>query len=481
MPRYSYATIIPMHRRFERLLTTWHRIGSYFEKRTEWYERAFAIEEIRTNIRLQLYMGASLLVFFLVFFTWGFGSTITIEDATLGESICWPYAQGCDALFFFHELNIDYTQSVFYMALYSILVLIAWSMFRAKWRLAHALLFIPLIWESLVTLVLSYPISAPYYYYHIILTAALLLATHKEFFIKALFVLLYFLSATIKFDAGWILGTYFTTLKTGLPLFPDNLTPFFTNLVIGMQVVGSWFLLSTKRILQRGAFVFFTLFHLYSGVLVLFYYVTVALPPLLIFFGPLYRHTPIPFSKKAITGWFLIGLLLLFQFSGFLISSGDRRLSGEGNRYGMFMFDANHQCVMQARVHLTTSVAEETTLHTTQPGTQCRRMYCLISSTLSPDRSTSVRTDRFESGAALYRCDPYEWWARYKQLCEHDSRVWNVEFTMDHSINGGPFYRIIQTTDFCSLEYKPFSHNTWIKLPPEAPTVGRPVQNTYRY
>lgn len=452
----------------------------YIEDHTEWYERYFSISEIRNDIRLQLYMGASLCMYLLIFFAWGFSSTISIEDATRGTSVCWPYAQGCEKFFFFHELHVDYSQSLFYMALYGVLFLAAWSMFRGRWRLVHGLMWVPLAWEILVALVFSYPISAPYYYYHIILTAALLLATHKEFFIKVLFVLLYFLSATIKFDDGWILGTYFTTLKTGLPLFPDSLTPFFTNLVIGMQVVGAWFLLSAKRILQRGAFIFFTIFHLYSGVLVLFYYVTVALPPLVIFFGPLYRHTQIPFSKKAITGWILVGILVLFQLAGFVISSGDRRLSGEGNRYGMFMFDANHQCIMQARVHLTTTVTRETTLLATPPGTQCRRPYCLISSTLAPDRSTSVRTDRFESGVALYRCDPYEWWAHYKQLCEHDPDVWNVEFTMDHSINGGPFYRIVDTTDLCALEYKPFSHNEWIKLPPEAPATGRPVQNTYR-
>lgn len=449
-------------------------------KRTEWYERLFSVGEIRTNIRLQLYMGASLLMYLLVFFAWGFSSTISIEDGLRGTSICWPYAQGCERFFFFHELYVDYSQSFFYMCLYGILFLIAWSMFRGRWRLAHALLFIPLFWEALVALVFSYPISAPYYYYHIILTATLLLAAHKEFFIKVIFVTLYFLSATIKFDETWILGTYFSSLKTGLPLFPDSLTPLFTNLVIGMQVVGAWLLLSSRRILQRAAFAFFVVFHLYSGVLVLFYYVTVALPPLVIFFGPLYRHSPIPFTRKATVGWLLVCVLLSFQIAGFVISSGDRRLSGEGNRYGMFMFEANHQCIMRVQTYLTTPAEKETTLHTTPPGTQCTALHCLISSKLRPDRSGSVRDERFESGVALYRCDPYEWWAKYSQLCEKDARVRRIAFTMDHSINGQPFYRIVDTDNLCELEYKPFSHNEWIKLPPEAPAVGQPVENTYR-
>src|SRR5262249_43866309 len=157
-------------------------------------------------------------------------------------------------------------RSIFYMAMYGILLLVVWCMFRRKWGLAHLLIFIPFFWGSLVTFVLAYSITAPYYYYHLFLTAILLFAAHKEFFLKAAFVLFYFLSGTVKLDSTWVLGTYFTTLKTGLPIFPDALIPVFTNMVIFSQIIGAWFLLSTQRFLQRCAVAFFTFFHLYSGI-----------------------------------------------------------------------------------------------------------------------------------------------------------------------------------------------------------------------
>src|SRR6185295_19464735 len=97
----------------------------------------------------------------------------------------------------------------------------------------------------------------------------------------------------------WVLGTYFSTLRTGLPLVPPLLVPFATNLVIFCEVIGCWFLLSRNLILQRGAVVFFTFFHLYSIILIYYMFPAVMLPALLILFGPLYSHTKMPFDRYS--------------------------------------------------------------------------------------------------------------------------------------------------------------------------------------
>ena len=44
----------------------------------------------------------------------------------------------------------------------------------------------------------------------IVFTAVVLFVPHKLFFLRLSYVVLYFLAGTIKFDEGWILGTYFT-------------------------------------------------------------------------------------------------------------------------------------------------------------------------------------------------------------------------------------------------------------------------------
>lgn len=444
---------------------------------TEKYERIFGIEEIRTQPILQWYFGASILFFFLTFSTWLNSSSITVEDAQRGSAVCWPYFQSCWKLFFFHDLSVDYSRSIFYMVLYGILALIVYSMWRRKWTQAHALLALLWLWEVAVAFIFAYSITAPFYYYHAFLTAILLFVPYKEYFLKIAFVLFYFLSVTIKFDDGWVLGTYFTTLKTGLPIFPDALTPLFTNIVIFSQVIGCWFLLSTRRLLQRSALVFFTFFHLYSGTFVQYMYPTAALPPLLILFGPLYRHTPTPFSRKSIAGWLLLVCICIFQVLGF-ITPGDRRLTLEGNRFGMFMFEANHECVITATIYERGAHGLNSSWEAPM-GTPCTNLYCMTATSATVYATTTVITEQYESGSSLYRCDPYNWWQRYKIRCANNPLTERVALQFDHSINGGPFYRIVDTQNICAENYQVFTHNPWILLPPQAQIDGYPVQDYY--
>ena len=55
-----------------------------------------------------------------------------------------------------------------------------------------------------------------------------------------------------------------------------------------------------------------------------------------------------------------------------------------------------------------------------------------------------------------------------------------IEWSLDHSINGNEFLRIVDTQDACQLEYKPFSHNDWLLLDDDNPKViGQPVKNFF--
>ena len=134
-----------------------------------------------------------------------------------------------------------------------------------------------LAWKVFAIFVLSYLLAGPYDYFHIAFAVVLLFLPYKEYFLKLSIVVLYFLSGATKLDATWILGSYFTTLQTGLPLFPDALTPVFTNLVIFSQVIGAWFLLSRHALLRYTALSFFIVFHLYSGIFVYYHYPSVSL------------------------------------------------------------------------------------------------------------------------------------------------------------------------------------------------------------
>ncbi len=444
---------------------------------TQRYRSLFHIEEIERESILQWAFGGTLFFFFVAFNRWIGSSTITIEAAERGTNVCWPYLPDCARFFFLHDVGMGYSQTIFYMALYAVMLLIVWCMWRRHWVLAHALMVPLLLWEILVVLVLSFSDGAPYYYYHITLASLLLFAAHKEFFLKLAFVFMYFMSATTKLDSTWILGNYFTGLRDGLAIFPDALAPLFTNAVIFMQMIGAWFLMSRNRLLQRGAFIYFLIFHLYSGVYVSYFYPSVSLPPLLILFGPMYRYTPIPFDRKAAVGCLILFLVAVFQLLGFL-APGDRRITLEGNKFGMFMFEANHQCIVTTGTYANDLPARVN--FENDPGTRCDSFFCLVKRSTKQigEGALSLREERYESGTAWNRCYPYEWWSRTQAICKREGTD-HVSLRIDHSINGEPFYRIVDEEDICNTTYRTFGPNTWIQEPPEAPLIGYPVTNTY--
>ena len=96
------------------------------------------------------------------------------------------------------------------------------------------------------------------------------------------------------------------------------------------------------------------------------------------------------------------------------------------------------------------------------------------------DHEALIITRSGESASSWNRCDPYEIWSVAKAKC-NDPSVERISMQYNHSINGGPFYRMVDEPSICNLTYQPFSHNDWIKIPPEAPIVGYPLQNEYQY
>jgi len=440
------------------------------------YERFFSLAEIRESVVLRLYFGASLFFTFITFYNWVLVPTVAVESVNSGAAVCWPYFQRCHEFFFFHDTRIDDSRGIFYAILLTVLVAAAIGILRNRWTLAHAAAVVLFAWEALVVFAFSYSVAQPYYYYHLILTAILLFIPHKLYFLKFAFVFLYFMSVTVKFDPGWILGTYFSSLAHGLPLVPRDMIPIASNLVIFSQVVGCWFLLARHPRLQAATFYTFLGFHLYSSILIFYMFPAAVIPPLVILFGPLYRYTAPPVSWSAAFGWAFIACIALFQILGF-VTPGDRRLTLEGNKFGMFMFEANHQCVATIQKYEDgTGIPLEWKANR---GAPCASPYCKVAESVSVTGTSTISRSRFESGGPSTRCDPYEWWFRLQQQCTKDT-VTRISLQFDHSINGGPFYRIVDASDICGLGYAMFRHNDWIRVPPEAQVIGYPVTNIER-
>lgn len=419
-----------------------------FERRfLNGYRKLFSIKEIEDSVILHWVFGATLLTFFVTFHSWIRSYAITKEAFFQNTYLCWPYFQSCGEWYFLSMLPYGYTQTTLYMLLFGGMLLAAYLAWKKEWVLAHMLLLILLVWKTFAMFALTMYFNANYDYYHSIFTFVLLFLPYKYFFLKLAFVVLYVLSVTVKFHEGWILGSYFTTLQSGLPLLPDITAPLWTNIVIGMQAVGAWFLLSGNKVLQRLVLIYFVIFHLYSGILVTYRYPVTVLPTLLILFGPLYYQSVVPLTKKAVAGWIFIACMFGAQFISILIP-GDEKWTLEGNFYGMYMFEANHQCRSTTVTHFTDGREE-----------------------------SAVQDETISSS----RCDPYRYWFYQKQRCVRDASIERISWTFDHSINSRPFYRMVDVDDLCTLEYQAFSHNEWIRTPEDgAEVVGYPVKNIFR-
>lgn len=439
------------------------------------YHRLFSIREIEENRILQWLFGGLLFYFFVTFQQWVGSTAITIERAA--SAVCWPYFQECGSLYFLSGLPDGYTHTAFYMVLFAAMLLIVWCMWRSKWASAHALLLLLFLWKAFVGYVLSYSILGMYDVYHLVLTASLLFLPYKEYFTKLIFIVLYFVAATIKFFPAWTLGTYFSSLQAGLPLFPDAVIPLATNFVIFEQTIGCWFLLARNYIVQRTALVLFVLFHVYSGVFVLYNYPAATLPALLILFGPMYRYQRPPLSWRSLAGWVVIAAIFVSQIPS-LHDIEKVRITTANNRYGLWMFDSNHQCVMSVKYVYPSGVRPENAPFEAPRGASCNTRECTVKRDIYQEDSAWVREERVESALSWQRCDPYQHWRALKNQCSDYERI---DIVFDHSINGGPFFRIIDERDVCALGYNAFGENAWIKGPPEAPAVGLPVKNIYRY
>lgn len=406
----------------------------------------FFTREFSTSKALQFCLGVSAFAYFIVFASWVGRQTITARSLADLSYRCPPYFQNCEAFYFLNALPQGYSQTIWYMFIFGTLVFVGYALLKKKWLEASLALLIPYLWHAANTFFITEYARDNYEYYVFIFTSILLFFPHKEYFIKLSLVLFYVLSTFAKIHPAWITGSYFTNLQLGLPIFPNWSIPLMTNLVMLAEMIGAWFLLSKNPLFQRTALVFFITFHLYSGILVEYRYPATVLPMILAVFGPFYRWTPPPFTKRSLIGWGLVVFLVFMQLTPKMIP-GDEKLTLEGNEYGLYMFDSNHQCVSEVVYHY-----------------------------VDDYESTDTNT----SSLARNRCDPYRYWFLYNQICEKDPDIESISWTFDHSINGDDFLRIIDVEDVCSLEYKPFSRNEWIKTHADDPEpVGKPVKNIY--
>jgi hypothetical protein len=398
------------------------------------YGRVFSVNEIGEQQLLRwsfwiLLFGASLSLSRLAE-----SNAITIEESIRNAQICWPHFQSCGEWYFFNGFPAN-SQGIFFMFLLAVICTAAYSALRGSWLLAHVAFLLLWMWRVIFTFFLTMKDSGNYDYEDIILGAALLFFPNKEKVLKISFVLIYFLSVTLKFNDGWISGAIFTGMLnvhgSDLPIFGNMFVPILTNSVIIMQIFGSWFLLSGTKHFQRAVFALFLVFHIYSAALVGYRYPMTVIPMLLVLFGPTYNYIKIQFTRRDAAAVIFWAMLFLGQFVSIIIP-GDARWTQEGRRYGFYMFDASHDCRSRATIHYANGLTRQL-------------------------NSVTYR--------AIDRCDPYQRWFPMKQMCASDDSISSISWRFEHAVNGYRPQVVVEENNICSLNYEPFSKNYWIRSP----------------
>lgn len=305
----------------------------------------------------------------------------------------------------------------------------------------------------------------------------------------------YIVSGIVKLTPSWLFGDYFTTLPDKLPMLPklDWIVTVACVGVVILEFFGPLCWLTSVRWLRRFSFAAFVLFHLYSGVIVGFWYTTLMLPlvvaafwgfndPLLKGYRFLWRHlAPLGLCGAALLG----GLYHYFI-------PGDVRLTSEGRYFGLFMFDARHSVRFEVEIRKGNKLWEIQVFRNWQiePGANLveSRITCVFHEDNIPvehfrvsqpirDGGEVVFNPRFFTSARMrISGDPYLYYFYARELVRryHPDQV---SMFLEQRLDGHPeAVTLIDIPDFEKLNpsYDSFKHNDWILLPgPDSPAAYR--------
>ncbi|MEZ4872269.1 MAG: hypothetical protein R2827_08495 [Bdellovibrionales bacterium] len=244
----------------------------FVQKLENKYYDLFSLHEFESSKSLKAAFILVLIHFSFALKDWFFKPIATVQEEAANATLCWPHFQSCYKLNVLDFINYGFSHTYLYTALFTCLILAFVFVARKNWVYAHLFTSILFLWRFLYFFVVTYKIPAGYEYYSQPFAFILLFASNKLFLMRFCLAFLYFLSAQVKFYESWIVGTYFTSTHLGMPLFSDSLAPLATNLVILLEIFGSWALMLPRKKYFPWLLGLWILFHIYSVTIVGFNY-----------------------------------------------------------------------------------------------------------------------------------------------------------------------------------------------------------------
>lgn len=330
-----------------------------------------------------------------------------------------------------------------------------------------------------------------YHHFHLLFTLTFLISQNKMRSFRSVLALSYFMSAVVKLSPSWLFGEYFNSVPGKLPLLSKEswvVTSASVGLVV-LEFLGPlcWFTgIVWLRRLSFGAFI---LFHIYSGVVVGFWYTTLMLPLVVAAFlgfnEPL--HAGYRFSWRHLPTFGLFAIALFGSFYHFFIP-GDVRLTAEGKYFGLFMFDANRSVVFETEIQKGNKFWEIQVYRPWRNSGNAAgadtgaQIHCKfyqdgwLTNTFTVSRPIRdgeevIFNPRFFTRAEVRTFgDPYLYYFYARELVRR-YRPDRVSIRLEQQLDGHrEVVRLLDIPDFADLNpsYNPFAHNKWILLPKSA-------------
>ena len=222
------------------------------------------------------------------------------------------------------------------------------STFRYSWYLLA-----PLLLAKVYLYALDLRQFTTFHHMHLLMVILLMVSRRRLLGLRLGLALIYLVSGLGKLNPSWTHGEYFCSLGDGLPLLGANPTVLTLAAwaVILLELIGPWLWFSPERNVRLLSLALFSLFHIYSGIIVGFSYTALMLPLLYLLLWPSERaiHRDSPVSSQDVPSGIVLTVAALLA-SLHLVIPSDVRLTAEG-RYFSFsnMFDANRSVVFEAK------------------------------------------------------------------------------------------------------------------------------------
>ncbi len=356
-----------------------------------------------------------------IFYSLTGNDAATLQAYTTNSYTCWPYFPNCGAWYVLDLSPHSYSQSAFNSGWFLLQIGAFFAVARGRWRLAHTIFALALLWEAVLVGLLSYEAGEAYIYYHLALACVVLFVPSKLWLLRRLVVAFYVIGGFVELHRIYVLSG----IPHSLPLIPENMTWWFVNTAIVVSF-GAWYLLAHDARYRRAFMLILFVFHVYAGIVFEFPHMARAITIL----GVLFWDNPSPspvVRRDLIALSSTLGIVLGIHL-WIVVAAG----------YGSFTF---------ARPHLGIATYFPTTSG--------------VSNAEVTYRDGRTELVRGEWRRRPCRCSPYTRWFELKNRCK-DASVSHIAWNLDLALSDGPLQRVIQTSNVCALDFSVLRRNTWI-------------------